>query len=84
MSLADYFEKFCEEELPITDDEFQKWDSRLKEITKKLNLKYYPDGNIKNLEKDHLYIVGSVGRKTAIKNTSDFDSLFQSHQAVHI
>ena len=40
MSLADYFEKFCEEELPITDDEFQKWDSRLKEITKKQNMKY--------------------------------------------
>lgn len=83
MSLADYFEKFCEEELPITDDEFQKWDSRLKEITKKLNLKYYPDDDFKDVEKDHLYIVGSVGRKTAIKNTSDFDILFQLPQEVY-
>ena len=39
MSLTDYFEDFCEEELPITQDEFQKWNNRLKEITKKLNLK---------------------------------------------
>ena len=83
MSLTDYFEDFCEEELPITQDEFQKWNNRLKEITKKLNLKYYPDDNFNDVEKDHLYVVGSVGRKTTIKNTSDFDILFQLPQEVY-
>ena len=81
--MTDYFEDFCEEELPITQDEFQKWNNRLKEITKKLNLKYYPDDNFNDVEKDHLYVVGSVGRKTAIKNTSDFDILFHLPQEVY-
>ena len=51
----------------------------IKEITKKLN-KYYYD--IEN-EEEHMYIVGSVGRGTAIKNTSDLDILFDLPKEVY-
>lgn len=43
------------------------------EIAKKLNSVYY---NQKNDSSSHMYIVGSVGRNTAIKNSSDLDLLF--------
>lgn len=43
------------------------------EIAKKLNNNYYDlDGD----KKSHMYIVGSVGRETAIKGVSDLDILF--------
>lgn len=51
----------------------------IKEITKKLN-KYYYD--IEN-EEEHMYIVGSVGRGTAIKNTSDLDILFDLPKEIY-
>lgn len=68
-TLENSFKIFCQniqmnkEEMKIT----------ISEITKKLNSAYY------NLDKDytsHMYVVGSVGRNTAIKNSSDLDLLF--------
>ena len=44
-----------------------------KSIAKKLNSVYY---DLDNDDTSHLYIVGSVGRKTAIKGSSDLDILF--------
>ncbi len=50
------------------------------EIAKKLNKYYYElDGD----SSTHLYIVGSVGRQTAIKGSSDLDILFDLPQAVY-
>lgn len=43
------------------------------EIAKKLNNEYYKLDSEKN---EHMYIVGSVGRNTAIKGSSDLDLLF--------
>ncbi|CEW38854.1 Uncharacterised protein [Streptococcus pneumoniae] len=37
MSLSNDFKEFCEDELPMTDEEWEKWENRLKEITKRLN-----------------------------------------------
>ncbi len=49
------------------------------EIAKKLNKYYYElDGD----SSSHLYVVGSVGRQTAIKGSSDLDILFDLPQAV--
>lgn len=55
------------------------FDSAIKSITKKLNLKYYPDETADetiNVEVDNSLIVGSIGRGTAIENVSDVDLLF--------
>ena len=43
------------------------------EIAKKLNKHYY---ELSGDSSSHMYIVGSVGRKTAIKGSSDLDILF--------
>ena len=73
MALAakvDGFDVFCSS---IALDNFEEMEKSAKSIAKKLNSVYY------DLEKDdtsHLYIVGSVGRKTAIKGISDLDILF--------
>lgn len=77
MSLAEHFKDFCEDELPISESEFNRWNDRLKEITKKLNKKYYPDNDFEDIEVDNSYVVGSVGRGTAIAKTSDFDCIFK-------
>ena len=83
MSLAEHFKDFCEDELPISESEFSRWHNRLKEITKKLNKKYYPDNDFEDIETDNCYIVGSVGRGTAIAKTSDFDCIFKLPQEVY-
>lgn len=83
MSLAEHFKDFCEDELPISESEFSRWHNRLKEITKKLNKKYYPDNDFEDVETDNCYIVGSVGRGTAIAKTSDFDCIFKLPQEVY-
>ena len=49
------------------------YESALKEITKKLNKKYYGTGS----EVAHAYIVGSVGRGTAAVGESDVDMIFE-------
>lgn len=70
MSLGADFETFCQN---ILLDNYDEMKTSAGEIAKKLNKKYY------GLESDtssHLYIVGSVGRGTAIKNSSDLDIIF--------
>ena len=54
-------------------DNFEEMEKSAKSIAKKLNSVYYnEDGD----DTSHLYIVGSVGRQTAIKGNSDLDILF--------
>lgn len=83
MSLVEHFRVFCEDELPIEKREFNKWKDRLKKITKKLNREYYPNNDFEDIESDNCYIVGSVGRGTAIAKTSDFDCIFKLPQTVY-
>ena len=83
MSLSNDFEEFCEDELPMTDEEWEKWKNRLKEITKRLNRKYYPLDELEDEEIDNGLIVGSVGRTTAVRNVSDFDYIFSLPSEVY-
>ena len=50
------------------------------EIAKKLNKSYY---NLTNEKEEHMYIVGSVGRNTAISGNSDLDILFDLPASVY-
>ena len=64
------FDTFCDN---IELDNYEEMKTSAGEIAKKLNKVYY------SLDADsssHLYIVGSVGRKTAIKGSSDLDIIF--------
>lgn len=64
------FEEYCDElDLRSLDD----MKISAGEIAKKLNMNYY---GITNDKESHMYIVGSVGRNTAINNCSDLDLLF--------
>lgn len=54
-------------------DNFTEMEKSAKTIAKKLNSVYYGEDSD---DTSHLYIVGSVGRKTAIKGSSDLDILF--------
>ena len=58
-------------------DNFDEMEKSSKSIAKKLNSVYY---DLDNDDTSHLYIVGSVGRKTAIKGSSDLDILFDLGQ----
>ena len=64
------FEKYCNE---IKLKNFDDMKISAGEIAKKLNAKYYDEDNDKE---SHIYVVGSVGRNTAINNCSDLDMLF--------
>ena len=75
--LKEDFQTFCSN---IQLNNMEEMNITIKEITKKLN-KYYYD--IED-EEEHMYIVGSVGRGTAIKNTSDLDILFDLPKEVYI
>ena len=83
MSLSNDFKEFCEDELPMTDEEWEKWKNRLKEITKRLNRKYYSLDELEDEEIDNGLIVGSVGRTTAVRNVSDFDYIFSLPSEVY-
>lgn len=77
MSLSNDFKSFCSD---ILLDNFNDMQTSAGEIAKKLNNNYY------SLDKDttsHLYIVGSVGRGTAVKNTSDLDIIFDLPSSVY-
>jgi len=77
MSMADNFKSFCEE---ICLDNLAEMQTSAGEIAKKLNKHYY------DIDKDsefHLYVVGSVGRHTAIKGSSDLDILFDLPDSVY-
>lgn len=52
--------------------EDEKWQSRVAEITKKINKKYYNSDDDHN----HRLFVGSVGRHTATNKVSDYDVLY--------
>lgn len=70
MSIKEDFQSFCENIQPNNIDTMKV---TVGEIAKKLNKSYY------NLDKDNtsnMYIVGSVGRETAIKGVSDLDLIF--------
>lgn len=69
MDIAKDFEVFCKE-IQLDDDEMN---TSKGEIAKKLNNYYY---GLENEKKEHIISVGSVGRKTAIKGSSDLDLLF--------
>ena len=72
MTLSNHFEEFCLE-ISVDDVEIERWTNRIKEITKKLNRKYYE----RSSDQDNTLIVGSVGRGTAIHNVSDYDCIFE-------
>lgn len=72
MSLAKDFEYFCSQITP-SDKELKNSKIKIQRIVKKLNQNYYETDS----DSDHLYIVGSVGRNTAISNISDYDIIFE-------
>lgn len=70
MSLENDFETFVGNLKPTNISEME---TTVGEIAKKLNKNYYDlDGD----NTTHMYIVGSIGRETAIKGVSDLDILF--------
>lgn len=73
--LNKYFENFCKS-IQINTDELEKWNSRIRKITKKLNKEYYDI----NSNEENMYVVGSVGRGTAVNNISDYDCIFRLPQ----
>lgn len=76
MTIGEKIEKFCDDiKLESTED----FDCSIKEITKKLNKKYYDSDS----DNEHSYIVGSIGRKTAIKDVSDVDLIFNLPKEVY-
>lgn len=70
MALSDDFEIFCNS---IQLDDLADMQNTTESIAKKLNSHYY---GLDKESKSHMYIVGSVGRKTAISGSSDLDLLF--------
>jgi len=77
LALKEDFETFCSN---IQLDNRSDMETSAGEIAKKLNKHYY------DLDKDtysHLYIVGSVGRQTAIKDSSDLDIIFDLLTSVY-
>lgn len=67
--LADSFKTFI---TGLSVDNFEDIEGRFKRITKRLNDAFWDiDRNI-----EHSYMVGSVGRETAISGVSDLDMLF--------
>lgn len=67
--LAHNFQLYCKNIL-LQEESVNK---TILEITKKLNSYYYEE---QQCDDKHMYVVGSVGRKTAVKNNSDLDLLF--------
>lgn len=72
MTMARYFSEFCNLIAP-TSDEASKWNNRIDRIGKRLNIRYYDLWDCK----EHVVIVGSVGRGTATGNISDYDCIFE-------
>lgn len=70
MSLQDDFQTFCDG-LLLTNK--ANMETTVGEIAKKLNNVYY---NLTSEKQEHIYIVGSVGRGSAIKGASDLDIIF--------
>jgi len=76
MTICEKLDIFFEEiRLKSTED----FDYSIKEITKKLNKKYYDNAS----NEEHCYMVGSIGRNTAIKDVSDVDLIFDLPKEVY-
>ena len=78
MSLAEIFKNYCND-IQNVEEEKRRWMNRLESIAKRLNKKYYDSTS----EKDHMLVVGSVGRDTAIRGVSDWDCIFELPQNVY-
>lgn len=76
MTLESDFKDYCNSIVFKMSD---KMSVTIKEITKKLNLHYY---GLSAEKKDHMHIVGSVGRNTAVESCSDLDLLFDLPESV--
>lgn len=76
MSLNSDFKSFCEGLTLDTSD----MEITCGEIAKKLNSYYY---GLKNEKSEHMLIVGSVGRNTAVTKTSDLDVIFDLPTSVY-
>ena len=70
MSLSDDFNTFCNDILLKNRADME---TSAGEIAKKLNNVYY---DLSSEKEEHMYIVGSVGRESAIKGSSDLDLIF--------
>ncbi len=77
MALEDDFKSFC---VDLVLDNLAEMQKTAGEIAKKLNSHYY---NLVDEKSEHLYIVGSVGRETAVKNSSDLDIIFDLPNSVY-
>lgn len=77
MGLITDFKTFCSN---IQLDNLDDMVKTTGEIAKKLNKNYY---NLSNEKEEHMYIVGSVGRKTAISGNSDLDIIFDLPTSVY-
>ncbi len=76
MALSDDFKSFCND--LVLD--ISTMETTSGEIAKKLNSHYY---DLKNEKCEHIYIVGSVGRGTAISKTCDLDIIFDLPTSVY-
>ena len=74
---GEQFENFCD---AILIDNLSEIQTTVGEIAKKLNSEYYETQGDKE---SNIYIVGSIGRGTAIKNCSDVDLIFDLPQSVY-
>ena len=70
MLLSKDFKIFCED-IHLTN--LEDMQTTAKNLAKKLNNHYY---GLDEESESHMYIVGSVGRKTAISGSSDLDLIF--------
>ena len=77
MSLRGDFKDFCKS---IQLDNRSDMESTTGRIAKKLNEYYY---DLSDNSTSHMYIVGSVGRRTAIKGSCDLDILFDLPSSVY-
>lgn len=70
MGIKEDFETFTQN---IQLDTLSNMETTTGEICKKLNASYY---GLDSDKESHMYIVGSIGRETAIKGVSDLDLIF--------
>lgn len=77
MGLIKDFETFCSN---IQLDNLADMKKTTGEIAKKLNKAYYC---LDNETESHMYVVGSVGRNTAISGSSDLDVIFDLPTSVY-
>jgi hypothetical protein len=77
MTIKSAFSTFCD---AIVLDNLETMKTTVGEIAKKLNEKYY---GVSGDTASHMYIVGSVGRNTAVKNASDLDIIFDLPNSVY-